>query len=120
MLPIIREAQKAGARTLREIAAREASLRRAGDSINHLVGCGKYRFRKTETECLCGLQIDNQLVFGRGLHWHIIWFLALKDAVDISRGPTKRLVRTRPITDQTTVHSIIAIRIDSWQLVACS
>src|SRR5262245_13757994 len=87
-------------------------------SINQLVGCGKYRLRNTETERPCGFQIDNQLVFGWGLHRHVTWFLALENAVDIFRGLAERLVRVRPIAHQTTICRKIAIGVNSRQLVA--
>ena len=61
---------------------------------------------------LAVFEIYNQIVFGRRLHRHITWFLALENAVDISRSTTDRLVRIRPINNQATVCGIITVRVN--------
>ncbi len=36
--------------------------------LDHFVGAGEHRRRNSKAERLCGLEIDDQLVLGRGLH----------------------------------------------------
>ena len=37
--------------------------------FDHIVGAGEYCRRNGEAQCLSGLEVDNQLVLGRCLHW---------------------------------------------------
>src|SRR5262245_102421 len=47
------------------------------------VGDGEQRRRNGETECVRGLQVQEQLELGRLLHWKISRFRPLKNPVDI-------------------------------------
>src|SRR5262249_62156208 len=60
--------------------------------FDHLVGNGEQRLRNCQTERLCGLEIDNELILGRRLHRHVGWLLALEDAIDIARGTPARIM----------------------------
>src|SRR5262245_35272902 len=92
--------------------------KRTSRLLDHLVGCGKQRLRNGQTKRLCGLEIDNQLILGRGLHRHVGWLLALKDAIDIPRGLPGHIVRIGSVGDQAAVYRVIAIRVDRRQFVA--
>ena len=37
--------------------------------FDHLVGAGEQRWRHLNAECLGGLQVNNEFVLGRRLHW---------------------------------------------------
>src|SRR5215831_15793889 len=76
--------------------------------FDHLVSRGEQRLRNADAERFCSLEIDNQIVFGRRLHWHIAWFLTPENTIDISRGSTDRLVRIWPINNQAAVYRVIA------------
>src|SRR5262245_59553590 len=92
--------------------------KRTSRLLDDLIGGGEQRLRNGQTERLCGLEIDNQLVLGRRLHRHIGWLLALEDAIDIPRGPPDCIVWIRSVRDQATVHGVITIRINGRQFVA--
>jgi hypothetical protein len=50
-------------------------------SFDHLVGGGEKGRWHVEAERSCGLEIDDQLVFGRRLHRKVGGLLALEDAM---------------------------------------
>ena len=56
--------------------------------------------RHVEAERLGGLEVDDQLVFGRRLHRQVGGLLAFKDAIDVDGGAAELVVRIRPIGDQ--------------------
>ena len=56
--------------------------------FDHLVGSREQLRGHGEAERLCGLEIDNEFVLGRRLHWKIIRLLAFEDTIDIAgRAP---------------------------------
>jgi hypothetical protein len=70
-------------------------------SFNHLVGTGEQRRRNIEAKCLCGFQIDHQLVFGWCLNWQVGRLLALEDAIDVAgRVPQTRGYRYAVANDR--------------------
>ena len=44
--------------------------------LDHLVGKREYSRRQFQSECLCRLEVDNELKFCRLLKWEIAWFFA--------------------------------------------
>src|SRR5262249_30563946 len=69
-------------------------------SLDHLVGDGEHSRRDIEAERLGGLEVYDQFELGRLLHGQVSRFLALQDAVDVSRGAVVLVDRIRPIGDQ--------------------
>src|SRR5262249_32630232 len=86
--------------------------------FDHLVGAGENRGWNIEPDRFGGLQVDDQLVFGRRLHRQIGRLLALQDAIDVA-GRTPILVEEiRPVGDQAAGCDEVTLDVDPWQLVA--
>src|SRR5262249_7723848 len=100
-----------------KIAAPMSALgqKRTSRLLDHLIGRSEQRLWNGQSERLCGLEIENQFVLGRRLHWHIGWVLTLEDAIDIPGGLPDHIVRTRSVRDQAAVYGVIAIRINRRQ-----
>src|SRR6516162_8516635 len=65
--------------------------------IRHLVSALLENPRHIETERPCGLEVDHQLVFARRLHRKVGRLLALEDAIDIGRCPSKIIGQVRSV-----------------------
>src|SRR3974377_1089171 len=70
--------------------------------FNNLIGAGKERRRHSEADCLSGLKVDHQLVFGRALHWKVGGLFALKDAIDVTSSLPAWINRIRSVRDEAT------------------
>src|SRR4051794_5888828 len=71
-------------------------------SFDYLVGAREERWWDGEAECASSFKIDNQLVFGRGEHRHVRWFLPFKNAVDVPCRAAELVDPIRPIGHQAT------------------
>src|SRR5215470_20273654 len=75
-------------------------------SFDRLVGTGEYCLRNCEAQCLSGLEVDNQLVLGRGLYRHVGRLLTLEDAINVARSPAVLVDVIRPVGDQTAIGDV--------------
>jgi hypothetical protein len=57
----------------------------AKQSVRRNETCHEQLIGHSEAERLSDLEIGHQLILGRGLHQEVGWFLALVDAIDVSR-----------------------------------
>jgi len=55
--------------------------------LDDLVSTSKQRNWHCDAQRFGGLHIDRHLEFGWRLHWHVGWFLALQDAIDVACCP---------------------------------
>jgi hypothetical protein len=65
-----------------DIIGRERDIRfgpiaEIGGSFDYLIGAGEQRLGDIQAQRLGRLQVDDQLEFGRRLHWQIAWSRSL-------------------------------------------
>jgi hypothetical protein len=87
-------------------------------SLDDLVSAGEEHRRERQAERLRGLQIDDQLEFGRPLDRQICRLGAFEDLVDIGRDALLRVVQIGSVAHQTANHNELAERVDCRQLAA--
>ena len=65
-------------------AATEArsAARLVSSSFDHLIGPTEYRLRDRQAERLGGLEVDDQLDFGRLLDWQVGWLGASRETME--------------------------------------
>jgi len=88
--------------------------------FDHLVGSREQLRGHGEAERLCGLEIDNEFVLGRRLHWKITRLLAFEDTIDIRGRAPIWIAGFRPVVDQAADFRVVTIRIDGRETVASS
>src|SRR5215475_11591624 len=81
-------------------------------SFDHLVSSGEQRIRHSETERLCSLVVDHQLVLGRLLEGQIASLLATQDTINIRCGASVLLNAIRAVGDQAAGRHEYTLGID--------
>ena len=87
--------------------------------FDHLIGAPKQGNRHCDAECLCCLEVDNELYFRCLLDWQVGRFLALEDAVNVGgRGP-REAYDVSAVGSEAADGDVIAEGVDSRQSVPC-
>src|SRR5215207_6716685 len=80
------------------VAARSAMTSRR--SFDHLVGAGEQGGWDVEAKRFGGVEVDDEIEFGRLLHWQIAWFRAVQDFVHVTCRTPPKILATWPITQE--------------------
>src|SRR3954454_20658210 len=71
-----------------------------------------------QVEGASGLEVYHKLILGRRLHRQVGGLLTLQNAIDIRGRATYPIVKAWPVTEQSAILNIVAVRINRGQLVA--
>jgi hypothetical protein len=75
--------------------------------LDHLIGCSQQRFRDGEAEGVGGLEVDDQIEFGRLLDRQVGRFLAFENAPGIDASLVESIAETAAITYQAAGQDIL-------------
>src|SRR6516164_10429887 len=88
-------------------------------SLDHLVGAAKEHRRHVETQRLCGLEIDHQLILGRLLYRQVRRFCTTKNAIDVSGRASPLIDLVDPIGNESALSGMKGKWIDRRQPMLC-
>ena len=97
----------------------DVSKRSKKPSLDHLVGAREERLRNRQTNCLCSLEVDDQLELCRVLHWQVAELGAPEYPVDVTCRLPELLSRVVAVRNQSTSLGMRSIWIDRWQPILC-
>ena len=86
--------------------------------FNHLVGDGKHARRNGEVDPLGSTEVDDKFEFGWRLNWHVCWFFALEDAIDVACRAAVLVDWVGGIRDQTAVSNEETAEVDRRQFMS--
>src|SRR6266478_8079748 len=81
-------------------------------SFDHLVGTSEQRGRQVKAECLCGLEVDDQLEFGRLFDWDVAGIRAAQNLVDIVGGALEQVREARSIGHQASPFDLFPVAVN--------
>src|SRR6516165_11100990 len=89
-------------------------------SLDHLVGEREQLVWNRDAKGLSGLEVDDQLEFGRHQHGPVGRFFALEDAAGVNAGQAKGIRKAGAVADEAAGRGKFAPRIHCWHSVVVS
>src|SRR5919201_689181 len=94
-------------------------LANRGRSFNHLVSERKQRGRHVDAKRPRGLEIDDQLEFGRLYDRQIRWLFPFENPSHIDPALTIAVRKTRTVAEQSARGDEFSLEINHWHGVPC-
>src|SRR5262245_27438231 len=98
--------------------SRPSAARQNPCSFDHFVGADEKRFRKGQSECLCSLEVYDQLEFGRQLNRQIGGVRTLENEIDICCCAPEQIRRIVSERYQASALREVAIAVNSREAVS--